>query len=427
MDRAAFAKLLKSKYPQYATIADEELVKTVLEKHPEYQSQIDPPVNAANETAAIASRGAFGAVGQDESGQPVDAKGQVISREPTTKAGGFAKHITDSLAHNPGIQGAAEPQSLGDMLPLMLMTGNPMAGAASTAKRYTGAVKDAVTETPNTARGWMSVPGKAAAKLTDTFRKDAMGYDQYLPNRASGQPLGPLNDITRMPDGPVVDRYMPNTSGATPGAPVPNSRIPYGAAREPLPPMRPDHIGNTIDDTLTQMLYEAKQRSLSGGNELPPTGDITPGAALHQSGKFPKSGRLGQAGGYTSGRPAVTPTRYDEMLSKLGGSQPADVGATGTASAPDAGVAPSAVGAARASLPSATDRLRSIEPVDEHWHSGAEPGSPEARSAQSLHLSDAELNQRYKQHTGRDSLLKMILAGLTGGSAVGASAPGSQQ
>lgn len=409
MDRAAFAKLIKSKYPQYASIADEELVNRVLEKHPEYKSQIDPPISAANETAAIASRGAFGAVGQDESGQPVDAKGNLISREPKTAAGGFVKHITDSFSHNPLIQGSAEPQSTSDFLNLLLMTGAP--DMAAPAKEFAGRSVAALKAANRETSGWskLSLPARAIGKFNDALPSADAAASRAMLGGATPVPPDPITIMPNKPD--LIDKYSRVKAPAQPNTAMSSSMV---------------------DD----ILNELRASRPSGGNELPPTGDITPGGPLNQSGKVgrtstnpnnPYPGKMGQAGGYTSGRPAVTPTRYDEMLGKLGGSQTSDVGATGTVSAPDTGVAPSQVGAARADLPSATDRLRSTEPVDEHWHSGAEPGSPEARSAQSLHQSDAELNQRYKQHTGQDSLLKMILAGLTGGSVVGASAPGSQQ
>lgn len=83
----------------------------------------------------------------------------------------------------------------------------------------------------------------------------------------------------------------------------------------------------TLSEELTNSLEEVRRSPAdSRMNSMPPEQGITPGGSTKQSGKFKKSDSLGQAGGFTSGRPATmgdVPPNVDGLLEKLGGRAPA--------------------------------------------------------------------------------------------------------
>lgn len=112
--------------------------------------------------------------------------------------------------------------------------------------------------------------------------------------------MGPLAERTSN-----VPREMPPLASH---APTPTASSPRLAGKAP-----------TLEDELTRMMESLREPTDSRITNLPPEATTAGEGATRQSGKFKRSESLGQSGGYTSGRPSITPTRADEMLGKLGG------------------------------------------------------------------------------------------------------------
>lgn len=172
--------------------------------------------------------------------------------------------------------------------------------------------------------------------------------DRFMPNQSSmgdGE-FGPSAGDIPHPES-VVDRFMPNTSDAKPGMAVSHDHIPYGGATPPR------QVGITTGQvvgkapTLEEALIRALDEVRSSGE--PPANSTLPAdtgaggeATLKQSGRFGKSGSLGQPGGFTSGRPPISPTRMDEILQKLGGRGESESVGGDSPPSTDAGTPPAA-------------------------------------------------------------------------------------
>lgn len=122
-----------------------------------------------------------------------------------------------------------------------------------------------------------------------------------------------------------------------------------------------------------------------------------------QSGKFGKSEQVGQPGGYSSGRPSLTPDQYDDLMRKMGGTGEADLPLRESAPAEggnledvvrrliEEDVVPEKPGSF------APEAFRSTE--NPEWHGGHEPGSMEAHHDQLSHQYEGELDNAYRSAT----------------------------
>lgn len=305
--------------------------------------------------------------------------------EPDTWGGGFLKSLKDQFfeatAGNPLIQSAAQPQSMGDFLSLVLPS---QVAAAPIAKSIGGSIPNirermsrglsslgrAVqrgsesmrplsigSPTLTTIRKALDLSGRGIEKAAGG-RRLAKGYDRYLPNKLGYQtprdmsvmtppeslPTSSLSDVDRyMPNrsgytGPSavlddvgdlptsslseVDRYMPNTSGygeSAGGASF--SRIPYRPQEGVVPSsqMSPRIAGKspTLEDELILALEDVRAPESPSLVSGAPEQAITSGGPLRQSGVFSRSERIGQPGGYSSGRPATRPDTPSNPLEDL--------------------------------------------------------------------------------------------------------------
>lgn len=112
------------------------------------------------------------------------------------------------------------------------------------------------------------------------------------------------------PPAPEVPRQMPPLVSGSRGGSMP-PLVPSAAKAGRLVGKAP-----TLEESLLQAIEEAgaadKPRMSTGAPDI----TSTAGGPISQSGKFPKSEQVGQAGGYSSGRPATGPdeTTLEELL-----------------------------------------------------------------------------------------------------------------
>lgn len=511
--RQEFAASIKAKYPQYAAVPDEDLVSKMLEKYPQYKSQIE---ETPKQTMSVLEMGRRSLV--DPRNTP--------TKEPDTWMGGFTKSISDQLKSaildNPMVRGAAHPETTGDILGLLLPAG--VEGAINAGKGMGTRVWDAVkqspkarnvpgtliknsmraaeTGVPSPVRGRMRYPEldpdvhphmpnqsgvpdggvpqedlsylmgpevdhhmpnlsgapdaglppedlsylmgpevdhylpntsgvKTPAKLGSSRVGDSYlpenaapadeligpaesEFDQFLPNKSGIPDRGVPQDDLIGPAEPVVDRYMPNTGGEPSATRIPNDRIPYGGYQEPSTTEVGRLTGRkspTLEDALMEGLQEAGAPTDSRITSMAPEADITGGGTTRQSGKFKRSDSVGQAGGYTSGKPGITPTNYDDLIDRFGG-RGSDDALTGAPSPlDDASRSPAIEDEVEDVIGAAPDAYRDIN--DPEWHSGEKASTPEGQEASYLHRRENEMGSDYKRRLN-DPLASFLLTGLMG-------------
>lgn len=201
------------------------------------------------------------------------------NKEPDTFAGGFLNKIGLS-GRNPLLAGAAQPKNVGDFLSLLIPS--QVEGVAKTAAQYGRAIKQGVSEAPMTAKGLLSVPGRAFDALKADMPTARAATADAAKAAAMPRQMGPLTSES-------VGGSMPNLVPRTP-----NPRMTPRLVKSPA---------TTLEEELIRSLSEGPTDARM--TSLPPEQTITSGGPTKQSGKFGKSGNMGQAGGYTSGRPAT--------------------------------------------------------------------------------------------------------------------------
>lgn len=144
----------------------------------------------------------------------------------------------------------------------------------------------------------------------------APGLERFMPNTPapSREVAPPATDFGP----PELDRFMPNTGAGGSGAPgsVASDRIPYGPSGVEAPAGAVDNTGGrmtgasapSVEDVLQQHLEEEMGRQGDPAKRMNSAPDTQPvgGGATKQSGTFSSDDSVGQAGGYTSGRPATS-------------------------------------------------------------------------------------------------------------------------
>lgn len=224
--------------------------------------------------------------------------------EPTTEGEGFRKSLTNT--------------------------------ATETAKGI-GAGALAAVNPKNILKGVMSLPslmnpwGPEVTSLVETARHPIEALKSLSDPKTGGNVIGGLLTALLLPKLPTrtmargaatVLEDIPQARGWVPGAtPIAKGLRKFGEGGP-----KPFH-----EQPLFRQMDEMGQDPISEGmsSTLPPSPDITPGGSFRQSGEFGKSGYAGQPGGYTSGRPAISDTRYDELQNKFGGGAPEGVGGLG--------------------------------------------------------------------------------------------------
>lgn len=362
---------------------------------------------------------------------------------------GWRKSIGDQISgptRGPAMQdmleSAAHPQSMGDMLNLIVPSATPMARAKdaatvmSAAGRGTGKILQGggrALETVSEAAKPASLPiALADAVGRGQFREAAMiGTAPYVgagTGRAMQRIGARLNPARVAEVATEAPRSMPDLNVRTPRS-MPDLLPPKAG------PMTPRMAGKP--PSLEQTLQEALQSDMSEphGSSLPPQQTATPGGPTRQSGSFSGEESVGQAGGYDSGRPATNvsewgngatpesaiipePTgnpefvvpgeeatynnaasephtphlqedaMYQELMSKMGGRQSEPVG-------PQAGGAQSAYGT---SPDAATGEIATNEP----WHSGQS-------SDQGSHRFEAEMDDAYRRKANEEQVAMRLL------------------
>lgn len=354
--RAALAAAYREKFPRYKDVPDDQLVEAILAKNPVYKDQLtDAYVPGEGERGATERALARSANPLLDTTHP---RGEAPS-EPGTFSGGFFKSIKDQVvkatAKNPVAEGAAHPSSAGDVASLLLPT----------------------------APGASAGPKAAGEMLKRTHVHPGALLDFKL-----NQPLRTLKEIVSIDPKPhtYTPPVPPNTSaldmsfrpnGYTPTKPSP--------VKSPMDMVRLAGKAPTLDEALTEALTGAmggEKPSLVSSH--PPLETVGEGA-LKQSGKFGKSGSMGQPGGYSSGRPAISDVEYEKMLQKFGGKEQTPFHST----------------------------------ADPEWHSGAEPGSAEAGQANKMHKAEGEMSADYTRKMD-DPLASFLITALLGGGSAGA-------
>lgn len=279
-----------------------------------------------------------------------DAPANAVSGdEPTTFAGGFLRSLKDqtlkATAGNPALQGAARPQTTGDMLGLVLPDANIAGKAIATgiqqgpafiektgrflrtvgrsakavglpsgiATMATGhrGVGAAITAAPYLAEGTgaaLERTGQALGRSVFEGPQAASQVDRWMPNVSTAErTIGPARQSGRVPYAspteavaqPIegLDRYMANTSDAVGVAQAPSdlARVPY-AAETPRP--APGEVGRLTSNrtpTLSETLTDAVQAAR--GQEPPMAVSHTPPVGLTPT-----------------GRPGVTGQEYDLIM-----------------------------------------------------------------------------------------------------------------
>lgn len=366
MTRAEFAKLLKEKYPVYANIPDEELVSQVLEKHPQYRTQVEDPHQQA------------GSVFDFRGGETTEG-GQPVEHEPDTWMGGFGKGLKAEFMKPliDAMRGPAHPTSMGDILPLLLpqgITGAAEGGmdvaraaargykAAPKIRNIPGSILKAVGEEAFQTPSYLKRTGIERSNQAAQAAVKAAGVESNVPNVSGrGAPLQdglPLDELALSEQG-TVDRYMPNQSGRT----------------------VPDDMGARLNRV-----------NRPQGTEPPPPANGSPNTRLPQS----------------------LESQVQEMVGDVP-AQGADWNAPGAMGVDDTSSLATPVEDFK---PNTSGVPGSWPPdLDPNWHSGAEPGSAEAGQARTLHREDAALNQRAANafDLDEDPTIALLIAALGGG------------
>lgn len=268
------------------------------------RQEFDAIAKHVMETApAGLSRDQFFALIDKEVAKPLDSVNNAPDpeAEPDTFGGGFLRSLKKDFlgasVNNSLTQGAAHPKDLGDFLGLLLPAGYRAGGLAKeSAESGIAAAKGAQPGMLNRVRGfWRGVGQDIQGKPTSVAR------DEML-----------LNDGAKAPAAaaaaPAAERDLYSAYKAKPTPAVPPRVYKPGTAP---PSTGVPTLEDNISDSITALLKESDDSRITS---LPPEQGITPGGTTRQSGSFPKRNSVGQAGGYTSGRPAVTPQQYDEVV-----------------------------------------------------------------------------------------------------------------
>lgn len=366
----------------------------------------------------------------------------VGEREPDTFWGGVNKSLKEQILGKPGeetpLQGAAHPKTAGDMLNLLIpselgelgathLSSSPVSEFAS---RSGQALKSAVGETKG-ARGVATLPLRAVQKFKEALPTSMEADSEKFMNRGTPAPPTKLTINGAGPD--IIDRGMK--------PPPPTFDLKPPTAKAP-----------TVNEELMKALEGAM------GGEKPTLTTLPPEATTAGEGSMPQFGKSKRPlVNTTSGRPSITPTRQDELLSKFGGTAPAD-GPTGggqavSASGPDVPPAsdvmdePSSSSGADATTKSdaAARPVLSVEELAakmRRQYGSRDAGAmlfgqslgPEERAAAVKRLAPGpsqlplsaeeriqEASRRAAQNTGlrgedtNGEILKMLVAGLSGG------------
>lgn len=253
----------------------------------------------------------------------------IPAKEPDTYWGGFIKGLKDYYRPaakdvKEGLVHMAHPQDKEDFAGLLLPSvgvnvgGDILDGFKAFGRSGSRAMQEAKNLGGSTPTTIARVPKLLMKTLGEEFWKPELTGPKRAPlvqaRYAAENPMAGSSAEVTVPPDPEAWRRQP-----TPGGPL--TVQPTGT--EPIASASVGRLtGNKapmLDDELMKALEEAR-----GSTESPTTASIQPSPSitdpttLHQSGKFGKSGSIGQAGGYSSGRPAVTGAGYDE-LQQVGG------------------------------------------------------------------------------------------------------------
>lgn len=273
--------------------------------------------------------------------------------EPGTFWGGFLKSIKDQLSpgfsgDNQMLQKAAHPETLSDFLSLIIPSefeeaGRPiihmLKSGAEQAKRGGTGVMATAGNFVKGAHNWafptdphLTMGGPSGFSRWTTGAKPKAGYFGPAQDAAEGVDAVGQAGVNELPA--YLQQQLMDEGGSQASAASGSNRVgtaPYqpspqapelprqmpplsiegrGGSMPPLVPTAAEagrHVGKapTLADELFKILDEAKQGEKPPMSTGAPDLTSTAGGPLHQSGKFGKSGNLGQAGGYSSGNPAT--------------------------------------------------------------------------------------------------------------------------
>lgn len=306
---------------------------------------------------------------------PVDEAGKPVEHEPDTWWGGWRKSLKDQILHatvdNPALKDAAAPPTgTGmDMAKKLAMFALPVTGDVAAAGSNSGNfLQDAVERTASASRaagrdtqglgGVISFPARTFLKLREaTPTKIAAKVADFKGEGGAAPVTAPLS-----PGSAGSDLYAIAKSNHEPFTPSSGSG---GGGTQPG--IRPPS---------------------SGGAPSPAPNVLDPRISSDATSISRATGRPNAIPGIDPAD-AVKPGMLDELLSRLGGKGPAE--------------------------------SKSVWPPEGgqgDWHSGAEPGSAEARSAQALHRDTGELDALYSRKIN-DPLAALLMAIGGGGIAAG--------
>lgn len=258
---------------------------------------------------------------------------RVSNEEPGTFRGGFIKGLKSELSGlMPMLESAAHPKSLGDFMSLLIPSEAPAVEALGEAgslvgeagRRYGHALRNpAPLESKSILKGIVTYPKRAGQTLKANLPSE---MEKAVAPFRSGPPVPPVTPtVSRAPSStpaptPFHEKPLYQQMGEIPETPAPIDPRGGGPIASGVEDVRrsPSDVrvagkAPKLEEVLNDVLTESMGQEPPGSVGLP-TSPEPSGGAIRQSGKFGKSQSLGQPGGYSSGLPPVSETRYQEIL-----------------------------------------------------------------------------------------------------------------
>lgn len=308
MTRAEFAAKVRAQYPQYRGIPDDALVDAYLAKFPQYKDLVESgEKQGVLNTQGISTDSLVSGTPTSFNDDPNQQQPGVLSKLiGMMSSAAHPPNAGDSTLHKAGwLGGNALPvegiPSMASMLPESVqgLLRGVRSGVGRAAEGVGSFVEDFNILHPLKPAG--TLVRKAGEALSSPSNEEAISSF-----RGGSQPPVAPASVTVRPNTPdLIDKYRkPPVTGPTASSPVLRK-----AEGQP----------QSLEDVLQEML--SKGEGGGGSTFLPNEPTITDPATLRQSGTFPAGAKdanglpkkLGQPGGYTSGRPSTTPQRFDEI------------------------------------------------------------------------------------------------------------------
>jgi hypothetical protein len=253
-------------------------------------------------------------------------------KEPTTKVGGMLKGFFDTYK----LKGADDPNAPLNKGLQDYESKQPKPGAyekfmSDPIAHPTGTMADDLLAPQNILGAIAMAMGSPAVRRGMGGAMEFAGdnVDLMKPLKMVGK-LGTALKSGATPSTSVpVDRYLPNSGGIDPvPEPTASGRVPYASPTDlssDAPSARLAGKAPTLNDVLVDALNASRDTTdPPKASMAPPDAETVGESSLRQSGTFKKSEKMGQPGGYTSGRPSVSdiPIREEPPTTDQGEAAP---------------------------------------------------------------------------------------------------------